>query len=415
MDPSVVGGKKVVLAVSGGIAAYKVVQVARDLTQMGADVRVVMTRSAERFVGAQTFAALTGNPVGSELFGTGAEVPHVELARGADIAIVAPATANVIAKMVAGMSDDLVTATLLTMVASVLVVPAMHSEMWENAATAHNIAVLRERGYEILGPAIGELSSGDTGVGRMVEPEDILEEAGQILARSEDLAGKRLLITAGGTREPLDPVRYIGNHSSGRMGYVLAEEAARRGAKVTLVSGSTHLAPPPGVEVDRASTADEMLEVVLSHAREADVIIKAAAVADFRPEESVEAKIKKSGGAPEVKLVPTPDILRHLGSTPDARKPGGLLVGFAAETEPDLDVLAQHAEKKRRDKGADIIVANQVGLVNQVGIIDSGFEVGTTRAVIAGPDGTERLGLLTKKALARVLLVRIAALLKARP
>jgi phosphopantothenoylcysteine decarboxylase/phosphopantothenate--cysteine ligase len=412
VDPSVVSGKKVVLAVSGGIAAYKVVQVARDLTQMGADVRVVMTASAERFVGAQTFAALTGNPVGTEIFGVGAEVPHVELARGADLAIVAPATANVIAKMVAGMADDLLTATLLTTVAPILVIPAMHTEMWESPATEHNIGVLRERGYEILGPATGDLSSGDKGIGRMVEPELILEEAGHLLARSVDLAGKRLLITAGGTREPIDPVRYIGNHSSGRMGYVIAEEAARRGAKVTLVSGSTHLAPPPGVEVARASTAQEMHDVVMSHARDADVIIKAAAIADFRPERHAEAKIKKSRGAPEVKLIPTPDILRELGDNPELRKPGGILVGFAAETEPDVDVLARHAEEKRKDKGADVIVANQVGLVNPVGVVESGFEVGTTRAVIAGSDSTEQLGLLTKKALARVLLERIAILLR---
>lgn len=406
MDPKVVSGKKVILGVSGGIAAYKVVQVARDLAKMGADVRVIMTGSATRFVGPQTFAALTGNPVSQDLFGAGAEVPHVELARGADLAIVAPATANVIAKMATGVADDLLSATLLTVGSSVLVVPAMHTEMWDNSATEHNIGVLRERGIEILGPTLGDLSSGDTGRGRMVEPEEIVDEAVELLARAVDLAGKSLLITAGGTREPIDPVRYIGNHSSGRMGYVLAEEAARRGAKVILVSGSTHLEPPPGVEVAPASTAQEMYEAVFERAPEADAIIKAAAVADFRPDRSAAAKLKKSAGAPEVRLIPTPDILKELGAHPERRKSGGILVGFAAETEPDLDKLAAYARSKRAAKDADLIVANQVG------VTDSGFEVGTTRAVIATKDGTEELGLLTKKALARALLDRIAILLR---
>lgn len=406
MDPQVVAGKKVILGVAGGIAAYKVVQVARDLAKMGADVRVIMTRSATRFVGPQTFAALTGNPVSSELFGTGADVPHVELARGADLLIVAPATANSIAKMAAGLADDLLSATFLTATCSVLVVPAMHTEMWDNSATDHNVALLRERGIELLGPASGDLSSGDTGRGRMVEPEEIVLEAVELLARSVDLAGKRLLITAGGTREPIDPVRYIGNHSSGRMGYVIAEEAARRGAKVILVSGSTHLEPPPGVDVAPASTAQEMLDAVLGHAGEADAIIKAAAVADFRPDQSFSSKVKKSAGTPEITLLPTPDILKELGTRPDIRKKGSLLVGFAAETEPDMAKLAAYAEGKRVDKGADLIVANQVG------VHDSGFEVGTTRAVLATPDGSEELGLLTKKALARVLLDRIALALR---
>lgn len=406
MDPQVVAGKKVILGVAGGIAAYKVVQVARDLAKMGADVRVIMTRSATRFVGPQTFAALTGNPVSSELFGTGADVPHVELARGADLMIVAPATANSIAKMAAGVSDDLLSATFMTATCSVLVVPAMHTEMWDNSATDHNVALLRERGIELLGPASGDLSSGDTGRGRMVEPEEIVLEAVELLARSIDLAGRRLLITAGGTREPIDPVRYIGNHSSGRMGYVIAEEAARRGAKVILVSGSTHLEPPPGVDVAPASSAQEMLDAVLAHAGEADAIIKAAAVADFRPDRSFSSKVKKSAGTPEITLLPTPDILKELGTRTDIRKKGSLLVGFAAETEPDMKKLAEYAEGKRVDKGADLIVANQVG------VHDSGFEVGTTRAVLATPDGSEELGLLTKKALARVLLDRIALALR---
>ncbi len=398
-------GKKVILGVTGGIAAYKVVQVARDLSELGADVRVVMTRSAERFVGKQTFAALTGNPVGQELFGSGPEVPHVELARGADLAILAPATANTIAKIVAGFADDLLSATFLTVTCPILVVPAMHTEMWLNPATEHNMAVLLGRGYYVSGPATGALSSGDEGVGRMVEPAAIMEEAAEILIRTSSLDGKRILITAGGTREAIDPVRYIGNHSSGRMGYVLAEEAARRGAKVTLVSGSTHLRPPMGVEIVPASSAEEMHEAVLSHAPEADVIIKAAAVADFRPDTAALAKIKKDTGPPEIKLVPTTDILRELGHDPSLRKPGALLVGFAAETVDDSTELDEFARHKLEAKGADIIVANQVG------VPDSGFEVPTNRAVMATKAGVEPLGLVTKLALAKRLLDKIAEFL----
>lgn len=400
-------GKKVILAVSGGIAAYKIVQLARDLAKLGADVRVVMTRSAERFVGRQTFAALTGNPVSTDLFSSnGADVPHVELARGADLAIVAPATANTIAKIAGGFADDLVSATLLTVTCPVLVVPAMHTEMWMNPATEHNMAVLLGRGSYVLGPVAGELSSGDEGVGRMLEPEEILVEAAEILTRASELDGRRILITAGGTREAIDPVRYIGNHSSGRMGYVLAEEAARRGAKVILVSGSTHLRPPVGVEVVKASSAEEMHRAVLGHAHEADVIIKAAAVADFRPDASAAAKLKKDAGVPEIVLVPTTDILKELGHDPSLRKAGGVLVGFAAETVEDEEDLVHLAEHKLKVKGADVIVANQVG------VHDSGFEVPTNRAVIASAAEVTDVGLVTKKALAQALVDRIVASLR---
>lgn len=397
-DIGVASGKKVLLMVTGGIAAYKVVQVARDLAQVGADVRVVMSPSAKRFVGAQTFAALTGNPVQTKLFSTGSDVPHVELARGADLAILAPATANSIAKVAMGLADDLLSATLLTIKCPLLVVPAMHTEMWENPATKANTEMLHHRGIEILGPASGPLSSGDEGPGRMVEPEAIIQRAVEILARSGSLAGRRVLITAGGTREAIDPVRYIGNHSSGRMGYFLAEEAARRGAKVTLVSGATNLTPPPGVEAVPAHSAAEMRTAVFEHVGEADVTIMAAAVADFRPEAQAGKKLKKDQGPPEVRLVPTPDILKDLGETPEARKDNSLLVGFAAETEENLDVLCQLAAKKRTAKGADIIVANQVG------VTDSGFEVATNRAVIATQGKSEVLGLTTKLEVARRLL-----------
>lgn len=407
-EPAGVSGKKIILGVSGGIAAYKVVQVARDLSQLGADVRVVMTPSAERFVGAQTFAALTGNPVASKLFSGGPDVPHVELARGADLAVLAPATANSLAKLVAGLADDLLSSTFLTVTCPVMVVPAMHTEMWESAATTHNMATLKSRGIHIVGPAKGALSSGDEGLGRMVEPGDIVRAIAEVLGHSNDLAGRTILITAGGTREPIDPVRYIGNHSSGRMGYVLAEEAARRGAKVMLVSGATNLVPPPGVDVVPAHTADEMREAVLAHAADVDVIIKAAAVADFKPDRSATDKLKKDQGPPDVSLLPTPDILRELGSDPSLRKAGSVLVGFAAETEANMERLGELAERKRVDKGADMIVANQVG------VVDSGFEVATNRAVIAGPDGPEVVGLTSKPRIARLLLDRVARLLATR-
>ncbi len=399
------GGKKIVLGVTGGIAAYKVVQVARDMAQLGADVRVVMTRSAERFVGQQTFAALSGHPVLTSLFSSGADVPHVELARGADLAILAPATANSIAKVVAGMADDSLSATFLTVTCPVLIAPAMHTEMWQNPATEHNMAVLAGRGYYIVGPTSGALSSGDEGMGRMVEPAEIVSEAAEILARTSSLTGKRFLITAGGTREAIDPVRYIGNHSSGRMGYVLAEEAARRGAKVILVSGSTHLIPPVGVEVVKASSAQEMHDAVLAHASDADVIVKAAAVADFRPEIAADSKLKKDAGPPEVRLVPTVDILKELGHSSGLRKPGGILVGFAAETVRDEEQLVELARHKLEIKGADMVVANQVG------VPDSGFEVPTNRAVIVTRTDVDRLGLVTKLGLAKRLLDDIAGLL----
>ena len=399
------GSKKVLLVVTGGIAAYKTVQVARDLTELGADVRVLMTHSAERFVGQQTFASLTRNPVRTDLFDASGEVPHVELARGADLVIVAPATAHVLSQMTTGLAGDLVTATLLMVRCPILAVPAMHTEMWEHPATVENVERLAGRGVRFLGPALGSLSSGDEGPGRMVEPEEIVAEARRLLSTPDDLSGRHVLITAGGTQEPIDPVRYIGNHSSGRMGYVLADAALRRGAKVTLVTGPSDLTPPPGVDVVPVTTAAEMHDAVIARAPSADVIVKAAAVADFTPRTSAAAKIKKDQGPPKIELVPTIDILAELGSSPELRKEGGVLVGFAAETESDPERLARLAEGKRVAKGADLVIANEVGVPH------SGFNVHTNRAVIAGREGTEDLGLVTKEALAAKLLDRVLALL----
>jgi phosphopantothenoylcysteine decarboxylase/phosphopantothenate--cysteine ligase len=395
-----VAGRKVVVCVTGGIAAYKVVESVRTLAQLGADVRVAMTHSAQMFVGAQTFAALSGNPVATDLYGTGPDVPHVELARGAELCVVAPATANVMAKMAAGLADDIVSATLLTVRCPIVVAPAMHTEMWENPATRANVDILSERGVTIVGPASGPLSSGDEGPGRLVEADELVAAVLERLGRSSELAGKRVLITAGGTQEPIDPVRFVGNRSSGRMGYAVARAALARGAKVTLVSGPTELSPPPGADVVAVQTAEQMRDAVLARAPGADIIVKAAAVADFRPETTAERKLKKAAGPPEVVLVPNVDILNELGHEPSVRKPGSVLVGFAAETEVDPGRLARLAEGKRTAKGADIIVANDVSSP------DSGFSVRTNRAVIAGPDGTEDVGLVTKEELATALMDR---------
>lgn len=404
-EATLLQGRRILVCVTGGIAAYKVVQVVRDLAQLGADVRVVMTRSAERFVGKQTFAALSGNPVLTELFADGPEVPHVELARRAELAIVAPATANALTKVALGVADDLFSTTMLTVRCPVLIAPAMHTEMWEHPATQEHVAVLKARGAVVVGPAVGELSSGDSGTGRMVEPPEIVSAACEALQRAQDLAGKRFVVTAAGTQEPIDPVRFIGNRSSGLMGYLIAGEAAARGAKVTLVSGPTNLVPPHRVDLVRVKTADEMSDEVFALASDADVIVKAAAVADFKPSSHVDKKLKKAEGPPDVTLVPTVDILAELGSHPEARKPNGILVGFAAETEPDPERLAELAQEKRRAKKADVVVANDVSSP------DSGFEVHTNRAVIADDEGVTDVGLVTKQALAIALIDRIAELL----
>lgn len=402
-----IAGSKVILCVTGGIAAYKVIEVARALTELGADVRVVMTRSAQRFVEAQTFTALTGNPVGTDLFVQGPDVPHVELARGANLLLVAPATANSLAKMAHGFADDLFTATALTSKCPVVLVPAMHTEMWENQATQANVATLIERGFVMVGPVEGPLSSGDSGMGRMVEPATIVEAALEALSHARELDGREVLVTAGGTQEPIDPVRYISNRSSGLMGYLIAEEAARRGAKVTLVTGPTTLRTPGVQEIVKVKTAGEMRDAVMDRAGRMDVVIKAAAVADFRPVTHADHKLKKADGPPDIVLESAPDILSELGASRSRLKPGGVVIGFAAETQPDPQELAKLAELKRSSKNADVIVANDVGSP------DSGFEVHTNRAVIAAADGITDVGLVTKKALARALVDKIVVLLDA--
>jgi phosphopantothenoylcysteine decarboxylase / phosphopantothenate---cysteine ligase len=380
-----------VLGVSGGIAAYKAVEVCRRLVDAGAHVSPVLTVDATRFVGALTFSALASEPARLSLWDGPEPIPHTRLGQGADLVVVAPATARVIGAYTAGISDDLLTATLLATRAPVVVCPAMHTEMWEHPAVRDNLAVLRRRGVHIVEPGVGRLAGGDEGAGRLAEPADIVAAIVDLLvARRDDLDGVRVLVTAGGTREPIDPVRFIGNRSSGKQGHAIADEAAARGATVTLVT-TTIRATPPGAEVITVETAAEMERAVLARAATSDVVIMAAAVADFRPKAAAGVKLKKGDGVPEVVLEPTTDILAALGQ---ARRPGQVLVGFAAETASAGELRA-HAAQKLRAKHVDLIVANDV---SAPGV---GFEHDTNAVLLLGADGTAtEIALIDKRAVA---------------
>ncbi|HVS67017.1 MAG TPA: bifunctional phosphopantothenoylcysteine decarboxylase/phosphopantothenate--cysteine ligase CoaBC [Mycobacteriales bacterium] len=353
--------RRVVLGVCGGIAAYKACELLRRFTESGFDVQVVPTASALKFVGETTWAALSGNPVATDVWTSAHRVPHVTLGRQADLVVVAPATADFLARLVIGRSDDLLTATLLTARCPVVVAPAMHTEMWQHPATEANVATLRERGVIVLDPAVGRLTGADTGIGRLPDPEEIFAVARTVLSRGADslrpdLAGRHVVVTAGGTREPLDPVRYLGNRSSGRQGYALARAALARGAEVTLISANAALADPAGAKVVRVRTAEDMRVAVDEVAASADAIVMAAAVADFRPANRADAKLKKGASDPEpVALVRNPDILADISA--NRRRDGQVIVGFAAETN---DVLA-NGRAKLASKGCDLIVVNQVG------------------------------------------------------
>ena len=384
------------LGVTGGIAAYKACILVRLLRLRGASVRVVMTRSAERFVGPATFAALSDHRVYTDLWEEPGGVPHVRLAHEADVAVVAPATANTLAKLAQGIADDLLTATLLEASCPLVLAPAMHTGMWEHPATQSNVSALAARGARLVGPSHGALAAGDEGVGRMSEPEVILAAIEEALAG--ELAGKKLVVTAGPTWEPIDPVRFIGNRSTGKMGFAIAAEAFARGADVTLVVGPGTLDPPEGPDVVRITTADEMRAAVLDASRGADAVVMAAAVADFRPEVAADEKLKKEGGPPQVRLVATPDILAELG----AAEGNLVLVGFAAETQ---DVERGGREKLRR-KGLDLLVANEVGREG------TGFGSETNRAAVIAADGQdEPLREWTKLELASAVCDRLAKLL----
>ncbi|MEU9794271.1 bifunctional phosphopantothenoylcysteine decarboxylase/phosphopantothenate--cysteine ligase CoaBC [Streptomyces sparsogenes] len=374
---------KVVLGVSGGIAAYKACELLRRLTESGHDVRVVPTASALHFVGEATWSALSGNPATTEVWESVHEVPHVRIGQSADLVVVAPATADLLAKAAHGLADDLLTNTLLTARCPVVFAPAMHTEMWEHPATRENVATLRRRGAVVIEPAVGRLTGVDTGKGRLPDPGEIFEVCRRVLARGTaeqrlDLAGRHVVVSAGGTREPLDPVRFLGNRSSGKQGYALARAAVARGARVTLVSANSELPDPAGADVVRVGTAVQLREAVRGAAAEADAVVMAAAVADFRPARYAEGKIKKRDGQePDpIALIRNPDVLAEISA--DRLRPGQVVVGFAAETD---DVLANGRAKLAR-KGCDLLVVNEVGEHKT-------FGAEASEAVILASDGTE--------------------------
>ncbi len=362
-------GRRILVGVTGGVAAYKAAYLVRRLVERGAEVRTIMTPSAEKFLGAQTLAAVSGQRPATELFAGDSVSPHTDLARWADAIVVAPATAATLARLAAGLSEDLLTATLLAATCPVLLAPAMHTEMWEHPATRRNVDRLHDDGYRTVGPETGDLAGGDVGLGRMAEPEEIVAAVERMVAGP--LTGWRVLVSAGGTREPIDPVRYVGNRSSGRMGHAIAAEAARRGASVTLVTAAD-LAPPAGVELVAVETAEEMADAVWARAGDADVAVLAAAVADFRPKAPADQKLRRAEGPPDIVLEPTADILAGVAAG-DGRP---FLVGFAAETGP-----AEGAIAKARTKGVDLLVANDVTRPG------SGFGAETNAVALITPDG----------------------------
>jgi phosphopantothenoylcysteine decarboxylase/phosphopantothenate--cysteine ligase len=385
--------KRIVVGVSGGIAAYKACSVVRQLVEAGHFVRVIPTQSALQFVGAATFEALSGQPVHTGVFEDVPDVPHVQIGKQADLVVVAPATADVLARAAHGRADDLLTATLLTARCPVLFAPAMHTEMWQHPATVDNVATLRRRGAVVLEPASGRLTGADSGAGRLPEPEEITTLAELLLDRGDalpyDLAGCKVLVTAGGTREAIDPVRFIGNRSSGKQGYAVARVAAQRGADVTLIAAHTAgLADPAGVHVVRASSAEQLGDAVSKHAPDAHVLVMAAAVADFRPAQMFTSKIKKSPDAsvdaPTIDLVRTDDVLagavraRADGLLPNMRA----IVGFAAETGDANGTVLDYGHTKLARKGCDLLVVNAVG-------DGRAFEVDSNDGWLLASDGTE--------------------------
>ena len=391
-------GKTIILGVTGGIAAYKAVELLRLLTKAGADVHVIMTRSAQQFVTPLTFQTLSHNPVHAELFNLIAEreIGHISLADRADLFIIAPATANSIGKLACGIADDMLTTTVMATKAPVLVAPAMNVNMYRNAIYRENEERLRRHGYLFVDAVKGSLACGWEGEGKLQTPEVIFEEAVKALT-PPDLAGERLLITAGPTREEIDPVRYISNHSSGKMGYAIARAAWRRGAQVTLISGPTCLPAPWGVEREAVESAEEMYQAVMERGKESSIIIKAAAVADYRPVKRAGEKLKKQGEVMILELTKNRDILTELGKDKGAR----VLVGFAAET---TDLLA-NARKKLKDKNVDLLVANDV---TEAG---AGFSVDTNIVRLLHRDGrVEEAGIMSKEAVANLILDRVAEL-----
>jgi phosphopantothenoylcysteine decarboxylase/phosphopantothenate--cysteine ligase len=396
---------RVILGVGAGIAAYKACELLRLLKEHGHAVRVIPTPDALRFVGEPTWAALSGEPVTTDVWAGVSDVPHVKLGQTADLVMVAPATADLLARAAAGLSNDLLTATLLTARCPVVYAPAMHTEMWEHPATRHNVATLRDRGAIVIEPAVGRLTGKDTGKGRLPEPADLFELAEAVIASGAgaagSLAGKRVLISAGGTREELDPVRFLGNWSTGRQGYAFAREAAARGADVTLVAANVELPDPASVKVIKVISARDMHAAMLAEAPSADVIVMTAAVADFRPADRADQKIKKDGTLPPpIELAENPDILAALAKRRrDDRPRGQVIVGFAAETNPDPDA----ARAKLARKGCDLLVVNQVGN-------GQGFGPGENEWLVLGADGTATgITRRSKDALAADVLTLVSA------
>lgn len=375
----------IVVGITGGIAAYKAVSVVRAVMLAGHDVHIVATENALRFVGRPTLEAISRNPVFSDLYEGVAEVRHVALGQAADLIVVAPATANTIAKLAAGLADDLLGNTILASTAPLVIAPAMHTEMWNNLATIANIATLRSRGVIVVGPGVGQLTGSDAGAGRMSEPDEIVAAALAAVG-PHDLIGKRILVTAGGTREPLDPVRYIGNRSSGRQGVAIARAAVDRGADVTLIAANLEVDAPPGMTIVNVGTTSELANATGSAALEADVIIMAAAVADYRPEQVSQSKIKKEtqGDSLELRLVKNPDILSALGKS---RRRGQVIIGFAAETEENDETMLQLGRAKVARKGSDFLVINRVGWNegfaserNEIVVVDAAGDIVTRAA-----------------------------------
>ena len=398
----VLTGRRIVLGVTGGIAAYKAVEIASRLKKAGADVRVIMTRAACSFVTPLTFREITGAPVAETMWGEPHHhVEHIALAEFAELVLVAPATANFIAKAAAGIADDMLTTSVLATRAPLVIAPAMNTGMWENSVTQENLRRLTERGAQIIPPAVGQLACGTTGAGRLPEPEEIVRIVEAYFASAQSLAGRRILVTAAGTEEPLDPVRYLGNRSTGRMGFEIAAEAARRGAEVMLIAGPTSIATPAGVRRVDVRSARDMHAAVLAEYDAVDAVVKAAAVADYRPAEIAAHKIKKSDGELTLTLTRNPDILYELGQ----KKRHQILVGFAAETHN----VAEYARGKLAKKNLDFIVANNVAER------DAGFGVPTNHVQIFYADGrAEDHPLMPKAELAGVILDRLEEALQGR-
>ena len=391
-------GKCVVVGVTGGIAAYKTCEVVSRLKKLHADVRVIMTKNATEFVSPLTFQSLSHNPVSVDTFANIQtwEIEHIALAQRADVFVIAPATANIIGKLACGIADDMLSTTVMATHAPVLIAPAMNTAMLENAATQQNMRTLSERGMRFIPPGTGMLACGTSGAGRMSEPSQIVDEIVRTLRPREDFAGLSVVVTAGPTAEPLDPVRYITNRSSGKMGYAIAEAAHARGAHVTLISGPTAIQPPKGVDFVRIGTTQELYDAVLGHA-DADVVIQAAAPADYRAREISPTKIKRTGDSLMIELVPNPDIAAALG----ARKhPGQTLVGFAAETNN----VIENAQGKLKRKSLDLIVANDVTRAG------AGFDVDTNIVTLIDGEGMKELPMMTKREVADGILDRVAEL-----